>query len=101
MVFFAVSASRFRPWARLEKGCYFPASVFAMDILGNTVEEAGLGQSLGEPDNLCLPVHGTLVPSAADPQHIAQLLLTMCNQDGTPFDVEPRNVLEPAVATAA
>ncbi len=79
--------------ARLEKGCYFPASVFAMDILGNTVEEAGLGQSLGEPDNLCLPVHGTLVPSAADPQHIAQLLLTMCNQDGTPFDVEPRNVL--------
>lgn len=64
-----------------------------MDILGNTVEEAGLGQSLGEPDNLCLPVTGTLVPSASDPQHIAQLLLTMCNQDGTPFDVEPRNVL--------
>nr|WP_277972384.1 glutamine synthetase family protein [Pantoea agglomerans] len=78
---------------KLEKGCYFPASVFAMDILGNTVEEAGLGQSLGEPDNLCLPVTGTLVPSASDPQHIAQLLLTMCNQDGTPFDVEPRNVL--------
>ncbi len=36
--------------AKLEKGCYFPASVFAMDILGNTVEEAGLGQALGEPD---------------------------------------------------
>lgn len=29
---------------KLEKGCYFPASVFAMDILGNVVEEAGLGQ---------------------------------------------------------
>jgi gamma-glutamylputrescine synthase len=27
-----------------------------MDILGNTVEEAGLGQALGEPDNLCIPV---------------------------------------------
>lgn len=27
---------------KLEKGCYFPASVFAMDILGNVVEEAGL-----------------------------------------------------------
>ncbi|NIF20473.1 glutamine synthetase family protein [Candidatus Pantoea multigeneris] len=79
---------------RLEKGCYFPASVFAMDILGNTVEEAGLGQSLGEPDNICIPVPGTLSPSAADPQRIAQLLLTMRNQDGTPFDVEPRNVLE-------
>ncbi len=34
---------------KLEKGCYFPASVFAMDILGNVVEEAGLGQELGEP----------------------------------------------------
>lgn len=79
--------------ARLEKGCYFPASVFAMDILGNTVEEAGLGQSLGEPDNLCIPVAGTLIPSASDPDRIAQVLLTMRNQDGTPFDVEPRNVL--------
>ncbi|KMV71318.1 glutamine synthetase family protein [Erwinia aphidicola] len=78
---------------KLDKGCYFPASVFAMDILGNTVEEAGLGQALGEPDNICMPVEGTLIPSAADPQHLAQLLLTMCNQDGTPFDVEPRNVL--------
>lgn len=29
---------------KLEKGCYFPASVFAMDILGNVVEEAGLGR---------------------------------------------------------
>ncbi len=79
--------------AKLEKGCYFPASVFAMDILGNTVEEAGLGQTLGEPDNLCIPVPDTLIPSASDPDHIAQLLLTMRNQDGTPFDVEPRNVL--------
>lgn len=78
---------------KLDKGCYFPASVFAMDILGNTVEEAGLGQTLGEPDNLCMPVEGTLTPSAADPHHLAQVLLTMCNQDGTPFDVEPRNVL--------
>ncbi len=79
--------------SKLEKGCYFPASVFAMDILGNTIEEAGLGQALGEPDNLCIPVPGTLIPSASDPRRIAQLLLTMCNQDGTPFDVEPRNVL--------
>ncbi|WP_114191922.1 glutamine synthetase family protein [Edaphovirga cremea] len=78
---------------KLEKGCYFPASVFAMDILGNTVEEAGLGQELGEPDRMCLPIPGTLVPSAADPEHIGQLLLTMLDEDGTPFDVEPRNVL--------
>ncbi|EFO3188497.1 glutamine synthetase [Escherichia coli] len=36
---------------KLEKGCYFPASVFAMDILGNVVEEAGLGQEMGEPQS--------------------------------------------------
>ncbi|WP_437614016.1 glutamine synthetase family protein [Erwinia sp. V71] len=78
---------------KIEKGCYFPASVFAMDILGNTVEAAGLGQALGEPDNICVPVAGTLTPSASDPEHLAQVLLTMRNQDGTPFDVEPRNVL--------
>ncbi|WON78842.1 glutamine synthetase family protein [Serratia sp. UGAL515B_01] len=78
---------------KIEKGCYFPASVFAMDILGNVVEEAGLGQELGEPDRICMPISGTLTPSAADPEHIGQVLLTMLDEDGTPFDVEPRNVL--------
>ncbi|ELY6246642.1 glutamine synthetase [Cronobacter universalis] len=78
---------------KVEKGCYFPASVFAMDILGNVVEEAGLGQDLGEPDRRCVPVAGSLVPSATDPEYLGQLLLTMQDEDGTPFDVEPRNVL--------
>lgn len=78
---------------KLEKGCYFPASVFAMDILGNVVEAAGLGQASGEPDRICVPIAGTLMPSAADPQTIGQLLLTMLDEDGAPFDVEPRNVL--------
>jgi gamma-glutamylputrescine synthase len=78
---------------KLEKGCYFPASVFAMDILGNVVEEAGLGQELGEPDRRCVPVPGTLTPSAADPEFVGQMMLTMLDEDGAPFDVEPRNVL--------
>lgn len=78
---------------KLEKGCYFPASVFAMDILGNVVEEAGLGQEMGEPDRTCVPVLGSLTPSAADPEFIGQMLLTMVDEDGAPFDVEPRNVL--------
>ncbi len=64
-----------------------------MDILGNVVEEAGLGQDMGEPDRSCIPVPGTLTPSAADPQSIAQVQLTMVDEDGAPFDVEPRNVL--------
>ena len=79
---------------KIENGCYFPSSVFAMNIYGQTVEEAGLGQEKGEPDHVCLPVAGTLMPCAADPEHGAQLLLTMLDEDGSPFDVEPRNVLE-------
>lgn len=79
--------------ARLENGCYFPASLYAMDILGDTVAEAGLGQISGEPDNLCLPIAETLIPCVSDPDHHAQLLLSMCDQDGTPFSIEPRNIL--------
>ncbi len=78
---------------KIEHGCYFPSSVFAINIYGHTVEEAGLGQEKGEPDHVCMPVAGTLMPSAADPAQIAQLMLTMLDEDGTPFDVEPRNVL--------
>ncbi|QWA09325.1 glutamine synthetase [Sodalis ligni] len=79
--------------AKIENGCYFPSSVFAINLYGHTVEEAGLGQEKGEPDHLCMPVAGTLMPSAADPFHIAQLMLTMLDEDGSPFAVEPRNVL--------
>lgn len=78
---------------KLTAGCYFPSSVFAMDILGNVVEESGLGQDMGEPDCLCIPVPGTLTPSALQPDTLAQLQLTMLSEEGTPFDVEPRNVL--------
>lgn len=40
-----------------------------------------------------MPVPGTLTPSAADPEYIGQMMLTMLDEDGAPFDVEPRNVL--------
>jgi gamma-glutamylputrescine synthase len=42
-----------------------------MDILGNVVEEAGLGQEMGEPDCTCVPVPGTLTPSAPTRHHSA------------------------------
>ncbi|SQD03439.1 gamma-Glu-putrescine synthase [Escherichia coli] len=57
-------------------------------FLGNVVEEAGLGQEMGEPDRTCVPVLGSLTPSAADPEFIGQMLLTMVDEDGAPFDVE-------------
>ncbi|ENY71160.1 glutamate--putrescine ligase [Aeromonas diversa CDC 2478-85] len=79
---------------KLEKGCYFPVSVFALDINGNTVEEAGLGQDLGEPDHRCVPISGTLMPAASDPERVGQMLLTMLDDDETPLAIEPRNILK-------
>ncbi|WP_245879595.1 glutamine synthetase family protein [Zobellella endophytica] len=78
---------------KLEAGCFFPGSVFAMDFRGNVVEETGIGQDIGEPDLPCYPIADTLVPSACDPDTVAQLLLTMVTEDEQPFPLEPRNVL--------
>lgn len=79
---------------KLEKGCYFPVSVFALDINGNTVEDAGLGQDLGEPDHRCIPIPGTLIPAASDPERVGQMLLTMLDDDETALNIEPRNILK-------
>ena len=78
---------------KLEQGCYMPCSVFSMDMTGDVIEKAGLGQEIGEPDKLCLPIAGSLCPSASDPDHIAQVLMTMIEDDNTPFVFEPRNQL--------
>ena len=85
---FSISAAK-----QLGKGCYFPGSVFALDITGFTVEETGLGLDNGDPDYLCLPVPGTLIPSATDPEHLAQVMVTMQDEEGERFIFEPRNLL--------
>lgn len=85
---FPVSAAK-----KLDKGCYFPGSVFSLDITGQTIEQTGLGLDIGDPDRLCTFVSGTLAPSAADPKRIGQVLLTMQEDDGSRFMYEPRNVL--------
>jgi len=38
-----------------KKGIYFPASVFAMDVSGETMEETGLGFESGDQDIPCFP----------------------------------------------
>ena len=37
-----------------KKGFYFPSSVFAMDVTGETMEETGLGFKSGDKDIPCL-----------------------------------------------
>ena len=42
------------------KGIYFPASVFAMDVTGETLEDTGLGFENAEQDIPCFPVPQSL-----------------------------------------
>jgi len=41
-----------------EKGINLPASLFALDITGSTVESTGLGLDIGDADRVCFPIRG-------------------------------------------
>ncbi|KJQ92942.1 hypothetical protein UF05_02595 [Vibrio sp. S457-15] len=49
---------------KLDKGVALPLSTIILDTKGNVVDTAGLGEDLGEPDHLCYPIRGTLMPTA-------------------------------------
>lgn len=73
---------------------YLPASMFALDVLGHTVEKTGLGFDEGDADRVCLPVPGTLVPVPwIDQDGVAQVQITMLDHDSSPFYGDPRYVL--------
>lgn len=74
-------------------GVALPGSLFGMDITGATVEETGLGFEEGDADRCCRPVNGTLVTSPWKARPMGQLLMTMFEEDGTPFFADPRQVL--------
>ena len=76
-----------------KKGFYFPASVFGMDVTGETLDETGLGFESGDMDNPCFPLEQTLnvVPWQKER---GQLLLRMYEADGSVFYANPREVLK-------
>lgn len=79
----------------LESNMRLPASVFALDICGNTIEETGLGLASGDGDRTCRPIADTLVPTPwARHANQAQMLMTMEEDDGTPFECDPRQLLK-------
>lgn len=76
-----------------ESGVCLPASVFALDIKGETIEETGLGFAQGDPDRICRIVPGTLsvIPWK---EGVAQAVITMLNKEDTEgFFADPRVVL--------
>jgi glutamine synthetase len=76
-----------------QRGMPLPGSMFALDIEGGTVEATGLGFNDGDADRPCLPIPGTLVPVPWQKDGIAQVQLTMHEQDGSPFFGDPRHLL--------
>ncbi|MBY5990818.1 glutamine synthetase family protein [Ferrimonas balearica] len=82
-------------------GVCLPASVFGLDITGETSEKTGLGFSTGDGDRRCALLHHTLSPAPWHKKPMAQALLTMLDNDGQPYPAEPRNVLAAMVARFA
>ena len=80
-----------------EKGINLPASLFALDITGSTVESTGLGLDIGDADRVCLPIPGTLAMEPWQRRPTAQLLMTMHEMEGAPFFADPREVLRQVV----
>jgi glutamine synthetase len=74
-------------------GLLLPASMFALDALGGTVQATGLGFDEGDADRLCLPIADTLVPVPWLGPDVAQMQVSMYDHDRTPFFGDPRHAL--------
>jgi glutamine synthetase len=75
------------------EGMPLPGSLFALDVLGGTVQATGLGFDEGDADRPCLPIPGTLVPVPWQAEGVGQLQVSMYELDGRPFFGDPRHVL--------
>jgi glutamine synthetase len=82
----------------LLKGMAMPRSVYALDIWGRDVHNAGLAEGTGDPDGICFPVPGTLSRVTWLGRPTAQVLLAMQNPDGSGFYGDPREVLAQVLA---
>ena len=77
-----------------EEGILLPGSLFCLDTSGANVEGAGLVWTDGDADRVCHAVPGTLKPVPWHRKGLAQILLTMHEEDETPFFADPRHVLK-------
>jgi len=78
-------------------GLLLPASMFALDVLGGTVQATGLGFDEGDADRVCLPVPGSLAIVPWLGGEVAQMQVAMYDHDRTPFFGDPRHALERVV----
>lgn len=76
-----------------DAGLNFPLGTHFLDVRGEAVDYDVPGSRDGDPDAFLRPIPGTLqaMPWAKRPS--GQVLMTMYEQDGTPYFGDPRNVL--------
>jgi glutamine synthetase len=72
-------------------------SILGLDITGEDVEETGLVWEVGDADQTCRPVPGSLSRAPWLRRPTAQVLGTMFELDGRPAVADPRHVLSRAV----
>ena len=73
-------------------------SILGLDVTGEDVEDTGLVWSVGDADQCCRPIAGTLARARWLARPTAQLLGTMFELDGRPARADPRHVLARVVA---
>jgi glutamine synthetase len=71
-----------------------PRSSYVLDIWGDTAEGTGLLMRAGDQDGLCVPVEHSLGVINWLGSPAAQCLLSMNDQDGSPFYADSRQVLK-------
>lgn len=86
------------PGAQVEKilseGFKMPRSAVGLDIWGDDVPDNGLVFETGDNDGICLPVTDQAVAIPwLEGEHL-QLQAMMQNQDGSPFNADPRQLLK-------
>ncbi len=72
-------------------------SILGLDITGEDVEDTGLVWSVGDADQTCRPVAGSLTRAPWLSRPTAQVLGTLFELDGRPAKADPRHVLARAV----
>jgi len=97
-----VPRGKWIPQARAEdvllNGMALPRSIYALDVWGRDVNEAGLAAGTGDPDGICLPVAGSLSRVTWLERPTAQVLLKMQDPQGGGFYADPRQVLADVLA---
>ncbi len=79
-------------------GVVMPGSTYALDVTGSNVDATGLGMVDGDPDYVCRGVAATLAPVPWAKRPTGQVLASMYHDDGRPYFLDPRHVLDRVTA---